>query len=342
MARPARFMIGARTAAYRSFRVLPGVGIGGQAAVHGRPARAAERVAWPPMPPEYAAAIDAEGIRSALVVPIVVDDKVDGLLYVCSRSAQSFSSADEAMLVRLADHAAAALRTALLFAAEHAARSEAQTAATKYRDLVDTLDAIVLEVDAETFETSFVNKRAEAILGYPVQTWYTADFWLRHVHPADRDDAAASRRKAMDDCVDHVLQYRMLAGDGRVLWMNDMVRVVSRGAQDRRQLRSVMVDITERKRAEALLSGERAILALIAAGTLTAGVLDAICRLIESMSNGLLASVLLLESGQLRHGAAPTLPRPYIDAIDGSAPGPTAGSCGTAAYRRETVVVSDI
>src|SRR5262249_30882729 len=127
-----------------------------------------------------------------------------------------------------------------------------------------------------------------------------------------------------------------LAGDGRVLWMNDMVRVVSRGAQDRRQLRSVMVDITERKRAEALLSGERAILALIAAGTLTAGVLDAICRLIESMSNGLLASVLL------RHGAAPTLPRPYIDAIDGSAPGPTAGSCGTAAYRRETVVVSDI
>src|SRR5262249_27866674 len=206
----------------------------------------------------------------------------------------------------------------------------------------DTLDAIVLEVDAETFETSFVNKRAEAILGYPVQTWYTADFWLRHVHPADRDDAAASRRKAMDDGVDHVLQYRMLAGDGRVLWVNDMVRVVSRGAQDRRQLRSVMVDITERKRAEALLSGERAILALIAAGTLTAGVLDAICRLIESMSNGLLASVLLLESGQLRHGAAPTLPRSYIDAIDASAPGPTAGWGGTAAYRKETVVVSDI
>src|SRR5262249_50735292 len=79
-----------------------------------------------------------------------------------------------------------------------------------------------------------------------------------------------------------------------------------------------------------------------AAGTLTAGVLDAICRLIESMSNGLLASVLLLESGQLRHGAAPTLPRSYIDAIDASAPGPTAGSCGTAAYRKETVVVSDI
>src|SRR5262249_14368534 len=96
---PARFMIGARTAAYRSFRVLPGVGIGGQAAVHGRPARAAERVAWPPMPPEYAAAIDAEGIRSALVVPIVVDDKVGGLLYVCSRSAQSVRSAAQAMLV---------------------------------------------------------------------------------------------------------------------------------------------------------------------------------------------------------------------------------------------------
>src|SRR5262249_35252680 len=160
--------------------------------------------------------------------------------------------------------------------------------------------------------------------------------------PADRDPGAASRRKAMDDGRDHFLQYRMLAADGRVLWMNDMVRVVSRGEHDRRQLRSVMVDITERKRAEALLAGERAILALIAAGTPTAGVLDAICRPTESRSNGLLASVLLLESGQLRHGAAPTLPRAYIDAVDGSLPGPTAGSCGTAAYRKETVVVSDI
>jgi PAS domain S-box-containing protein len=340
---PARHIIGARSDAYRNFRVLPGLGIGGRAAIDGRPARAAERVAWPAMPPEYAAAIDAEGIHSALVVPIIVDGTIDGLLYVCSRSSQSFDDADESMLVRLADHAAAAIHTGRLFAAEQVARSEAQTSATSYRDLVDTLDAIVLDADAETFQISFVNKRAEAILGYAVNAWYAdPEFWVRHVHPDDRDEAAASCRQAIVDGRDHVLQYRMLAADGRVVWMHDMVRILPVGTGRRRQLRSVLVDITERKRAEALLAGEREVLALIAAGTPTAGVLDAICREIESISHGLLASILLVESGQLRHGAAPSLPQSYMDAIDGLPAGPRAGSCGTAVYRKETVVVSDI
>jgi PAS domain S-box-containing protein len=333
---PARFTLGARTEAYRSFRVLPGLGIGGRAAVDGQPVRTAERVAWPPMPPEYAAAIDAEGIHSALVVPIIVERSIDGLLYVCSRSSRAFSSADESLLVRLADHAAAAVRTARLFAAEQAARGEAQ-------DLVDTVDAIVVDCDAETWEVSFVNKRAEAILGYPVNAWYTdPNFWVDHLHPDDRDAAAGSCREAIDEGRDHVLQYRMLTVDGRVVWFHDMVRILPAGPSGRRQLRAVMVDITERKRAEAALAGEREVLALIAAGTPTAGVLDAICRQIESMSEGLLASVLLVESGHLRHGAAPSLPQDYVSAIDRFPVGPRAASCGTAVFRKQTVVVSDI
>ena len=252
---PARFMIGARSEAYRNFRVVPGLGIGGRAAVDGRPVRTDERVAWPPMSPEYAAAIDAEGIRSALVVPIVVDQHIDGLLYVCSRLSRSFSEADETVLVRLADHAAAAIRTARLFAAEQVARSEAQ-------ELVDTLDAIVLDADAETFQISFVNKRAEAILGYPVEAWYAdPQFWVHHVHPDDRDTAAAACSTAIAEGRDHVLQYRMLAADGRVVWVHDMVRVLRRGTDGRRQLRSVMVDITERKQAELEVQQQRQVLA---------------------------------------------------------------------------------
>jgi PAS domain S-box-containing protein len=259
---PARFTIGARSDVYRSFRVVPGVGIGGRAAVDGRPARAAERVAWPPMPPEYAAAIDAEGIRSALVVPIIVEREIDGLLYVCSRTSQSFSDADETILVRLADHASAAIHTARLFAAEQAARSEAQASAANYRELVDTLDAIVLDADAETFQISFVNKRAEAILGYPVNAWYAdPEFWVHHVHPDDRDMAAATCLKATSDGRDHVLQYRMLAAGGRVVWMHDMVRVFTSGRSGRRQLRSVMIDITDRKQAEREVQQQRELLA---------------------------------------------------------------------------------
>src|SRR5499426_4009954 len=258
---PARHVIGARSEAYQRFRALPGLGIGGHAVVSGRPGRAAERIAWPPMPPEYAEAIDAEGIRSALAVPIVVRQQVEGLLYVCSRTPRSFSDSDESVLVRLADHAAAAIHNNRLFAAEQAARTEAQTSAQDFRDLVDTLDAIVIDADAETFRITFVNHRAEAILGYPRQEWYAdPNFWVNHVHPDDRHWAQALCAEATADGRDHVLQYRMLTADGRVLWVHDMVRILAARADGRRLLRSVLVDITERKQAELEAQQQRELL----------------------------------------------------------------------------------
>jgi PAS domain S-box-containing protein len=67
-------------------------------------------------------------------------------------------------------------------------------------------------------------------------------------------------------------------------------------------------------------------------------------RLVEELSEDVLASVLLLDEDglHLRHGAAPSLPDAYTAAVDGIAVGPKVGSCATAAYRREPVVVSDI
>ncbi len=62
----------------------------------------------------------------------------------------------------------------------------------------------------------------------------------------------------------------------------------------------------------------------------------------ESQISGVLASISLLDGDRLRHGAAPSLPKPYTDAINGDAIGPSAGSSGTAAYRAEPVIVGDI
>jgi PAS domain S-box-containing protein len=229
--------------------------------VSGRPLRAAERVAWPPMPPEYAEAIDAEGIRSALAVPIIVGQEVEGLLYVCSRTPRSFSHADETVLVRLADHAAAAIHNGRLFAAEQTARTLAQDAAENFRDLVDSLDAIVLDADAATFRVTFVNRRAETILGYPREAWYAdPNFWAEHVHPDDRGWALTLCREATAEGRDHVMQYRMLAADGRVLWIHDTVRILEGGDGGQRQMRSVMIDITERKHAEVEVQQQRQLL----------------------------------------------------------------------------------
>ena len=72
--------------------------------------------------------------------------------------------------------------------------------------------------------------------------------------------------------------------------------------------------------------------------------LDSLVRLIEQQLPSMRASILLLDADgvTLHHGAAPHLPLDYCRAIDGSRIGPAAGSCGTAAYRGERVVVSDI
>jgi PAS domain S-box-containing protein len=341
---PLRRAIGVCTDAYRRLCIVPGRGLGGRAALTGRPGRVTDRLVGAPAPPDYVPALDAEGVRSSLVVPIVIGDAVDGLLYVCRRTPRAFTDADESVLLRLADHAAVAIDSSRLRAAEQAARTEAERAARNFRELVDTLDAIVVEADAETFAITFVNGRAVDILGYPIESWYAqADFWAAHLHPADRESTVATCTAATGEGRDHVIEYRMLAADGRVVWLHDTVRVLPAGAGGRRRLLCVMVDVTERKRAEALLAGEREILGRIAAGVPIASVLDGICRLIESLRDDLLASILLVEPGpRLCHGAAPSLPEAYVRAIDGMAVGPDTGSCGTAAHLKETVIVADI
>ena len=74
-------------------------------------------------------------------------------------------------------------------------------------------------------------------------------------------------------------------------------------------------------------------------------ILDRHLLAVEGMSDDeILTSVLLLSTDgkHLQHGAAPTLPQPYREAIDGAAIGPKAGSCGTAAYLGRPVYVTDI
>ncbi len=103
-------------------------------------------------------------------------------------------------------------------------------------------------------------------------------------------------------------------------------------------------DITERRKADLLRDGQAKILEMIALSEPLEEVLEHLMRLVESQLKGISGSVLLLEDDgtRLRHGAAPSIADAFIKAIDGMRVGPKAGSCGTAAYRREAVNVSDI
>jgi two-component system cell cycle sensor histidine kinase/response regulator CckA len=95
---------------------------------------------------------------------------------------------------------------------------------------------------------------------------------------------------------------------------------------------------------EALPLLNETVLGMIRAQAPLPGILEVLCTHIEKQHPGLLCSVLLLDATgtTLRHGAAPSLPAEYSKAVDGLQIGPCAGSCGTAAYRKQAVVVSDI
>jgi len=98
------------------------------------------------------------------------------------------------------------------------------------------------------------------------------------------------------------------------------------------------------KKEEEFRIGQSRILQRLAANAPLSEILERLVLLIEAQSPGMLCSVLLLseDGDHVRHGAAPSLPPEYVKAIDGSPIGPKHGSCGTAMYRGEPVVVTDI
>jgi len=102
--------------------------------------------------------------------------------------------------------------------------------------------------------------------------------------------------------------------------------------------------IDDRKRAEALLAGENQILEMVATGKPLTVILDGLCRLVDKLCDKSLASILMMDpNGRcLRRGAGPSFPEAFMAAVDGVEIGPCVGSCGTAAYRKEQVIVSDI
>jgi PAS domain S-box-containing protein len=137
------------------------------------------------------------------------------------------------------------------------------------------------------------------------------------------------------------VRYRR-AADGQYRWFLSRAVPLRDGKGNIVRWYGVSTDIEDRKRAESLLAGEKRILEMVAKGDSLTEILDALCQFVEEQANGVLASVLLLDEGRLRNGGAPSLSKAYADAIDGTVVGPSAGSCGTAAYRGEQVIVEDI
>ncbi|MFN2226152.1 MAG: GAF domain-containing protein, partial [Anaerolineae bacterium] len=120
-------------------------------------------------------------------------------------------------------------------------------------------------------------------------------------------------------------------------WPEDSIQML-------RMVAAVFVNALEHRRSQAIQAGQRQFLELLATGGGFSETLHTLVRIIEEQWPGMLGLVLLLD-GDGRHlhiGASVSLPQEYVDSIEGLEIGPRVGSCGTASYHGQRVVVEDI
>ena len=227
--------------ASREIEFAPGVGLPGRVWQSGQPAWIPDLTADPGF--VHAAIMSKVGLRGAVAFPILLGNHTLGVMLFFSRR---IPEVDEDLLKMLSSIGSQIGQFTERKRAEEALRQ----AEFEYRNLVESVQAIVWRTDARTFQFSFVSKEAETLLGYPVERW-TSDplFWKDHIHIDDREWALSFCAKATEEKRDHAFEYRMIAADGGVVWLRDIVRVVVE--HDRvKELVGVMTDVTERKRAE--------------------------------------------------------------------------------------------
>jgi two-component system cell cycle sensor histidine kinase/response regulator CckA len=120
----------------------------------------------------------------------------------------------------------------------------------RYRTLVESSRAFFWEYDLSTWRFTYVSKNAYDLLGYPIDDWYKENFWQDHILEEDRKEAINFCLEQTRLSKDHSLEYRMIAADGSILWMYDVVTIINSGDDEQKFLRGIMIDITDRKLAE--------------------------------------------------------------------------------------------
>ena len=194
-------------------------------------------------------------------------------------------------------------------------------------------------------ELRYWSEECYRLLGFdPRNELPRIETFFQRIHPDDQSRTMKQFENASREKTGFEFDYRIVHPGGEVREIHTVGHPVFSPSGDLVEFVGTVIDVTERKRAEALREGESRILEMIARDAPLEEILEKLVRVVEGQFAGLLCSVLLLdEDGQhVRHGAAPSLPEAYSKAIDGLPIGPKAGSCGTAMYRREPVIVTDI
>jgi PAS domain S-box-containing protein len=213
----------------------------------------------------------------------------------------------------------------------------------QYLGLIQTMQGIVWEADLKTLEMSFVSEQITHILGYSQEECLNQPrFWQNHLHPKNKEEVIRHTLNQLQSRSHFSHDYRIMKKDGSYVWLRTSFSIINESDGSTR-VRGLMVDVTATKLLTDLDHLEKTVLEMnsmagISLEEVLKTYLEGISELFPEMHCGLMR----IKNGRMFNWVSVCLPPIYEEAIEGLPIGERAGSCGTAAFRREMVVVSDI
>ena len=135
------------------------------------------------------------------------------------------------------------------------AQEVARNSEARYQALVEGIPAVVYEMGPDDERrTLYVSPHVEQILGYSRQEWLEQpDIWMELLHPDDREIQLAAHDLHNETGEPWTREYRLIASDGRVVWVSDLATLMRDSEGQPRTWQGVMMDITAQKEAEEAL-----------------------------------------------------------------------------------------
>ncbi len=214
----------------------------------------------------------------------------------------------------------------------------------RFREMAESVQEAFWLADVEQDRMLYVSPAYETITGRSAGSMLNDPAaWRDALHLQDRERVVRQVDLEFHKG-DYDLEYRIVKPDGQIRWIRSRAFPIRDASGGIYRIAGVMDDISARKRLQLQQEVERDMLEFQASSQSLPDTLERFVLGYESLLPGSRGSVLLMDADgvHIRHGSAPGLPQPFRAVIDGQSIGPEAGSCGTAAFTGQTVMVADI
>ena len=239
-------------------RIEPAKGLGGHVLMDRRPRRTSDYLRDSGISDDYHDRIRRLGIQAQMAVPVLIDGRVEGLLYVDNRSPRAFTDQHESVLVRLAAHAAIAIRNAQILEAEQLARGTAERLVRALRESQDRFQFVARATNDAVWDWDLVsdalwwNEGVSTLFGYtPEQVGPDVAWWYETIHPDDRERVKSDIHAAIQRGAESwSAEYRYRRADGSYAHVFDRGYVLHDGDGRPTRMIGAMMDITQRRQLE--------------------------------------------------------------------------------------------